>query len=524
MLALPKLSGKQMEILYLRDDKNLLIKGSAGSGKSLLTMYRSIWLSRKYPEKKVLVLTFNKAVNEKMKLDVINICQELDISVPKNLEIKTYHSFSLSNLKNIIPIIGGGHLSDIKNNTQQHSYIENKKDIIKKIVEELRVLNPENSSYKRSDFVFFDEVSWIQRMNIRSLDEYIAAERIGRQSARIVRADRPYFYEVYTKYKDLMRNQENGLIYDFDDIGDAIEQSYNLLKEVESSYVDKLYDYILIDEFQDFSVNMLTSLQSIMKENGVVNLFGDVKQSIFGKRISMKSLGFTDFLTYNIEQNYRNSKEISLYASKIAESPYLNKEDDFYVKTIVSNRITNFNPVIKGLKSKYEELVWMNEIINCNPEKEIAILTHAKNLKFIKKSLFKDGIKYDTTLEKFRTNTSRSNVLLATVKQVKGLEFDTVIIPFQGIDEYISLINYQTENEKINKLELKQVCQTDLDDVLDEETEHVLTSDRFNITNKLEEYASEIYVSVSRAKNRLYISYTDELFPVYPSLNVEEEV
>lgn len=49
-----------------------------------------------------------------MKLDVFNICQELDISVPKNLEIKTYLSFCLSNLKDIIPVIGGSHVSDIK--------------------------------------------------------------------------------------------------------------------------------------------------------------------------------------------------------------------------------------------------------------------------------------------------------------------------------------------------------------------------------------------------------------------------
>lgn len=49
-----------------------------------------------------------------MKLDVFNICQELDISVPKNLEIKTYLSFCLSNLKDIIPVIGESHVSDIK--------------------------------------------------------------------------------------------------------------------------------------------------------------------------------------------------------------------------------------------------------------------------------------------------------------------------------------------------------------------------------------------------------------------------
>ena len=37
-----KLTGEQTKILYLPDEKNLVILGAAGSGKSLVALYKSV--------------------------------------------------------------------------------------------------------------------------------------------------------------------------------------------------------------------------------------------------------------------------------------------------------------------------------------------------------------------------------------------------------------------------------------------------------------------------------------------------
>lgn len=512
-MSLPKLSGKQMEILYLRDDKNLLIKGSAGSGKSLLTIYRSIWLSLKYPDKKVLILTFNKAVNKKMKLDLIDICRNIGIEAPENIMIKTYHALCLMTLKEILPLTGSSHISDVNQDVSDFTYIDSenkyeKSNIIKRIIEELKASKPDCIAYKRPEFVFEDEISWIQRMNIRSLEDYVAAERIGRQSARITRADRPDFYEVYVRYKQFLKQKDGYNVFDYEDIGDILESSLMLLRETNASYINNLFDFILIDEFQDFSINMLKSLQSVVTDDGILNLFGDVKQSVFGKRISMKRIGFTDFSSYNIEQNYRNSKEISLYASKIAESPYLNIDDELYVKTLNSNRVTGNEPYICSFDSNYKQMNWLKEIIKSLSNEETAILAHKKNINYIKTALNNEKIDYEEINNRYNENSSKCNVLLATVKQVKGLEFKNVIIPLQGIDEYINIINYHNENEEITKEKLYRIFDNE--------------SNEYNyIINKLEEYISEIYVAVTRAKDKLFISYKDELFPLYPKLKNE---
>ena len=40
-----KLTGEQTKILYLPDEKNLVILGAAGSGKSLVALYKSVYVA-----------------------------------------------------------------------------------------------------------------------------------------------------------------------------------------------------------------------------------------------------------------------------------------------------------------------------------------------------------------------------------------------------------------------------------------------------------------------------------------------
>lgn len=66
-MSLPRLIGHQTEILYLPEEKNLFVTGSAGSGKSLLALYRVYWLAKVNPSENIVLLTFNKPVNNDMK-------------------------------------------------------------------------------------------------------------------------------------------------------------------------------------------------------------------------------------------------------------------------------------------------------------------------------------------------------------------------------------------------------------------------------------------------------------------------
>ena len=84
-----KLTGEQTKILYLPDEKNLVILGAAGSGKSLVSLYKSVYLAIKYPSKKIGIVCFNKPIIEQIKTQHLpQLCQNLQIQIPRNISRK----------------------------------------------------------------------------------------------------------------------------------------------------------------------------------------------------------------------------------------------------------------------------------------------------------------------------------------------------------------------------------------------------------------------------------------------------
>src|SRR5699024_4069311 len=57
-------------------------------------MYKSIYLAVSNPDEKILLLTFNRAVNNKIKEDCKIVCEYLNEEYPKHLIIDTVYSFS----------------------------------------------------------------------------------------------------------------------------------------------------------------------------------------------------------------------------------------------------------------------------------------------------------------------------------------------------------------------------------------------------------------------------------------------
>lgn len=99
-MTLPNLIGLQTQVLYMSDNQSLFIKGSAGSGKSLLALYRVYWLAKVHPNENTLLLTFNKAVNVDMQNKLKQIAVSRNEEVPNNLLVYTYHQFMRKVLKN----------------------------------------------------------------------------------------------------------------------------------------------------------------------------------------------------------------------------------------------------------------------------------------------------------------------------------------------------------------------------------------------------------------------------------------
>lgn len=171
---------------------------------------------------------------------------------------------------------------------------------------------------------------------------------------------------------------------------------------------------ICIDEFQDMSLTELKVLKSTYP-NAVFNFYGDFKQCITPKgnlteKIICKLL--SPIKIYHINENYRNAEEITNYI----------------------NQLIGLKMFPIGVKGLVEHIKYRN-FSNFRFEKGDRIVYLAKDHEHLNYTFMQNfGV-----LEGWKGNQAKSfpaNVPVAlSVQEVKGLEFEVVIVDFTGMSE-----------------------------------------------------------------------------------------
>lgn len=157
---------------------------------------------------------------------------------------------------------------------------------------------------------------------------------------------------IYFKYQQVLK--ENDML-DFEDI---INLANKLLRK--QKYLEQ-YKYIVVDEYQDVSLNKVRMLQELIRINDCKILcVGDDWQSIYrfaGSDINL----FTNFGQYienyeilKIKNTYRNSQELIDIASK-----FILKNPKQITKTLISKKQIPY-PVIIYYISEYEKRYMVN--------------------------------------------------------------------------------------------------------------------------------------------------------------------
>ncbi len=232
------------------------------------------------------------------------------------------------------------------------------------------------------------------------------------------------------------------------------------------------YDYIIIDEFQDFSLETIIDFKRYA--NNGIYLFGDFNQKLYYEEIensrptiSKEDISKLDIkYTIKLNENYRVPNNIvfllnDLYlklsnlGNKYIESSHSKKD------LTKSNKKNDFKSYFHQFDSHEEEIKFIANLINDEKlrGKSIGILL---NLNGDKEQLYKSfdevfGFNNDQNLEKIinikdlakklsiQTNkkigykmryeshldfVSNESINILTIHSSKGLEFDIVILPF----------------------------------------------------------------------------------------------
>lgn len=331
---------KQLEAV--KSLENTLVVAGAGSGKTFTIVNKIKFLldNNIYKENELLIISFtNESVNDlKRKIDY-------------NLDIMTFHKLAITLINNPNMKISNEYYLKFIINEYFNSYGKyNKKQnkLIKRILQEIDIDNLKKliitfiNLYKSN----YNDINYL--LNLYQKSHFI---------------NKIYFKIILEIYHIYNQELESSNLYDFNDMIKIATNNIN------NNQIKTNYKYIIIDEFQDTSLNRFKLINAIMKQNNAkIFVVGDDYQSIY--RFSGCNLDIflnfnklvNDLNIINLDYNYRNPKEIIDVANSfIMKNKNQIKKETICLKNInkpikicfYKNKRTAIEKILKYIDTKY---------------------------------------------------------------------------------------------------------------------------------------------------------------------------
>lgn len=419
---------KEQNLVIRNNNKNLIVQGIAGSGKTSVALHRIAYLLYKDTEinyKNILIFSPNDIFSEY----ISNVLPELG---EENVPTTTFCEFISSFLKEKEIEDYDDFLSNINNKKSEDIKYKLSNAIEKDLFlflneysSEIKLtnnftVNDIKFSYEEINDLFIKKYKNLSIMEkINKISEYICL-KINSLTKKHKKKIRDYLYKkynnsfnIYEIYKEFLKTKN----IDYEII-DKIEYEdiTNLLQiyfYIYSSPVIGGVKYIVIDEVQDYTLSMLKIIKNIFR-NASFTVLGDINQNInpYYNYNNLNDINIFDkSLYYELNKTYRSTEEIIKYSDKI-----LNLNNSSAIKKSkeeveIRNINEDINKIIKELNSK-----------NIN---KIAIITDTiENAKKVFDKLNNNNIQLIISSE---SNIQKDIVIIPSVL-VKGLEFEGVII------------------------------------------------------------------------------------------------
>lgn len=444
-----------------RDLDTRLVRGVAGSGKSLILLHRAKHLANINPHWKIFLATYNKSLADFLKTKY-NIVSESS----GNVRIQNFHAWCAEVMRPI-----GAWPSTILGSSEY----QRKGVLVRAAMRANIILEGDEHKF------LLDELDWIRDVGVRSWEQYKDIERKGRQT------------RLPTKMRERVWNLLNAYRSELRDLGQAdwSDIPLRLLELIESGRIaDSQFHAILIDEAQDFGLIWFQILQKMLvPTTNQLFIVADGAQKLYQRPLSWRALGIDvkGNRSRLLSRSYRNTYEILRVANELLRGD---------------------GTVAESLRSEADELIPpdMNErmmrhgalpIIWCVPRQQREVEMIVEELLRLKQSgydwsefgiLAKDNVtltnlaaqlqqkKIPVQLSKGSDiDMSADKVKLLTLHASKGLEFGVV---------FVASANTIQPRPGLSAEELK---------------EELLTERRL------------LYVAMTRARDRLYILYQNSL-------------
>ncbi|WP_420642244.1 UvrD-helicase domain-containing protein [Candidatus Leptofilum sp.] len=314
-----------------KDYKLRLINGVAGSGKSLIVIYRAHMLRRLFPDKKILLLTHNRALIQDLRRRYARLSDG-----DKAVEMRTFMGWCYRHWPR-------------SNQWRKLVRYRDRLDLVTQVWhEQLR-------DTAVSEQMLMDEIDWYKDRLLFSEADYLSADRSGRGFALTESMRQKMFAAMQGYHRGLQKRQ-------LMDWGDVPRQLWRLWHEGEVALPH--YDIILVDEAQFFAPLWFEIIKRILTpQTGHLFLVADASQGFLKRKQSWLSSGLeVRGRVHRLTKSYRTTREILDFATLLYRRRLPDDDDDIVVPD-VANMPHGVLPVVLSLTSEQDEVTRViNEI------------------------------------------------------------------------------------------------------------------------------------------------------------------
>jgi superfamily I DNA/RNA helicase len=442
-----------------------LLTGVSGSGKTCVLVHRAKYLSEKYPDEQIGVLTLNRSLSRLIDNLVSQLCGKENRGNIKVFAFYDYfqklvdHFGPKKELKNLLQIATtmpdiGPEVHTTITRANPGTYARDFDPHSGETLEDTWDLFMHENPQARTKFVYFTEALFPKDPHIdpdpylreefslirsgclteKREEEYQALKREGR-AITLNKRERRNILELLLLFEETMIS--GGMI---DDLGLtlAVTPHMQSLGDLPS---ELSFRCLLVDEFQDLSTRDIAVLQKIVpQKEDALFLTGDMVQQVMVKTLSLSKLGFLagSFDREHITRNYRNSRNILLAANNlILEYGRIAKEQNAEIEVLdpeFAIRETIWPRAVETTPEKEIELAWewAGDCLATTSAVpwSVCIVTTCPQTISVQKILNKRPNNFPTKAVELTGDYAEKEdtMTVGTMSNVKGFEFSVMII------------------------------------------------------------------------------------------------
>lgn len=414
----------QRKIAYRDYNGPVLVRGGAGTGKTVVAMHRAKHLAdqiEKDPTRagqRVLLTTFTTSLAQDIEANLRTLCPGHLDARPPRIEVINLDRWVSQFLKR-------------KSFAREVAFFGEARDRLDQVWREV-FDDHELPDGLSEPFVRAEWAQIVQAKGLTDQRAYLKTSRAGRGTP-LDRKKRASLWDIFADYRARLISE--GLA--------EPDDAYREATEILTSEAPNLpYGAVIVDEAQDMGEQAFRLIRAIVPEapSGDRNslfIVGDAHQRIYGRRASMSACGINvRGRSKRLRLNYRTTQEIRAWAVSVLEGVSVDDLDEGTdtLRGYVS-LMRGVAPELVGCRSEAEELDGLVAWVLALPADQIklsdigALCARRADADRVQEALRASGIE-TVMLQSGADNRSIPGVRITTMHRAKGLEFFAVAIPF----------------------------------------------------------------------------------------------